>query len=166
MAWVCGILLAAFFAKGKKQITLPVISFITFLLAEDKYPFDDNAFDGVYLNQSLHHVGAEDGSSIRNEKRARVFEEIFRVLKDGGKVVVVQSSADQLRRVWWWKFWPEALARKLIIHPSIRLKNGPCVLALWTFQLRHLLQKLLMESIQRARRSQWCSETGTQNSVT
>ena len=52
-------------------------------------PFANEAFDGVYATESLEHA----------VDIARAIEELCRVLRPGGKLVIIDKSADQWGRV-------------------------------------------------------------------
>ena len=83
-------------------------------------PFPDGSFVGVYLMQSLHHVGNNFNidSDDRRQQRKRVLTEAFRVLSVG-PVAIVQRDPSQNRVVWFWKYFPEALRKKLLIQPQV-----------------------------------------------
>lgn len=53
-----------------------------------RLPFPNDIFDCVYLTFVLHHV----------ENRDLAFEEIYRVLKKGGRCVILTTSHSQIRR--------------------------------------------------------------------
>lgn len=62
-------------------------------------PFADAAFDGIIINQVLHHLDlapADDYPVYR-----RVFSEFARVLKPGGAIIVNTCSHHQLRHAFW-----------------------------------------------------------------
>lgn len=75
----------------------------------DELPFEDDTFDGVMINQVLHHL-PDDASEGFPEHR-RVFEEFARVLKPGGALTVNTCSQLQLRQgYWYYALIPEAAA--------------------------------------------------------
>jgi len=65
----------------------------------DELPFDDATFDGVMINQVLHHLPDEPARGFPAHRR--VFEEFARVLKPGGVLVVNTCSQEQLRHGYW-----------------------------------------------------------------
>lgn len=98
-------------------------------------PFEDGIFNGVYFVQSLHHVGAnlEMEEPERVAARRRALGEAFRVLKQG-PMAIVQRDPTQNAAIWFWDYFPKALATKLIIQPPVE------VLMSW-------LRKLGMEQV-------------------
>ena len=66
----------------------------------DSLPFADSVFDGIIVNQVLHHLelAAEAGYPVYR----KVFAEFARVLKPGGGVVVNTCSHQQLRHGFWY----------------------------------------------------------------
>ncbi len=73
----------------------------------DELPFEDEHFDGVMINQVLHHLpdDAPKGFPVHR----RVFAEFARVLKPGGVLVVNTCSQEQLRHGYWhYSLIPEA----------------------------------------------------------
>jgi len=73
----------------------------------DELPFDDEHFDGVMINQVLHHL--PDDASQSFPAHRRVFSEFARVLKPGGILVVNTCSQEQLRHGYWhYALIPEA----------------------------------------------------------
>jgi SAM-dependent methyltransferase len=85
-------------------------------------PFKDNAFDGVFFMQSLHHLGANFEISIkeRNHVRKLALREAVRVLKKG-YLLIIQRDPIQNQAVWFWKYFPKALEKKLVIQPPIEV---------------------------------------------
>lgn len=83
-------------------------------------PFPDRVFEGAYLIQSLHHVGAnlQISVSARERSRRQVIAEVVRVLEKG-PVVIVQRDPIQNQAVWFWEYFPQALETKLEIQPKI-----------------------------------------------
>ena len=51
--------------------------------------------------------------------REQVFAEAVRVLRDGGRLALIQSSPAQNAAVWFWEYFPEAIATKLEIQPEV-----------------------------------------------
>lgn len=73
----------------------------------DELPFEDEHFDGVMINQVLHHL--PDDASKGFPAHRRVFAEFARVLKPGGVLVVNTCSQEQLRHGYWhYSLIPEA----------------------------------------------------------
>ena len=85
-----------------------------------RLPFADSIFEGVYFVQSLHHVGANlsINPSDRDELRKTALAEAVRVLRKG-PLAIVQRDSSQIEAVWFWKYFPAALATKLAIQPRI-----------------------------------------------
>ena len=71
--------------------------------------FQDHAFDGVMINQVLHHLDtASDFQQLR-----QCIGEIFRVLKPTGALCVNTCSREQLNAqgpIWYYQVFPEAAA--------------------------------------------------------
>jgi ubiquinone/menaquinone biosynthesis C-methylase UbiE len=65
----------------------------------DALPFEDATFDGVMINQVLHHLPDEPSRGFPAHRR--VFREFARVLKPGGVLVVNTCSQEQLRHGYW-----------------------------------------------------------------
>ncbi len=75
----------------------------------DELPFEDGAFDGVMINQVLHHL--PDNASEGFPEHRRVFEEFARVLKPGGVLTVNTCSQQQLQHgYWYYALIPQAAA--------------------------------------------------------
>jgi ubiquinone/menaquinone biosynthesis C-methylase UbiE len=73
----------------------------------DELPFEDEHFDGVMINQVLHHL--PDAAAKDFPAHRRVFAEFARVLKPGGILVVNTCSQEQLRHGYWhYSLIPEA----------------------------------------------------------
>ena len=73
----------------------------------DELPFEDGFFDGVMINQVLHHL--PDDASKGFPAHRQVFAEFARVLKPGGVLVVNTCSQEQLRHGYWhYSLIPEA----------------------------------------------------------
>ena len=69
----------------------------------DELPFDDAVFDGVMVNQVLHHLDFSADTTANDYAAChRVFAEFARVLKPGGVVVVNTCSRRQLRHGFWY----------------------------------------------------------------
>ena len=63
-------------------------------------PFDDDSFDGVMINQVLHHL-PDDGDAGYPLHR-EVFAEFARVLKPGGTLTINSCSQDQISDAYWY----------------------------------------------------------------
>ena len=73
----------------------------------DELPFEDEHFDGVMINQVLHHL--PDDAAKDFPAHRRVFAEFARVLKPGGVLVINTCSQEQLRHGYWqYSLIPEA----------------------------------------------------------
>ena len=73
----------------------------------DALPFEDATFDGVMINQVLHHLPDEPAKGFPAHRQ--VFLEFARVLKPGGVLVVNTCSQEQLRHGYWhYSLIPEA----------------------------------------------------------
>src|ERR671921_2044265 len=73
----------------------------------DELPFEDEYFDGVMINQVLHHLPDDPTQDFPAHRR--VFAEFARVLKSGGALVVNTCSQEQLRYGYWhYSLIPEA----------------------------------------------------------
>ena len=83
-------------------------------------PFRDCTFDGIYFMQSLHHAGANFDISHNERSRVRrsALKEAWRVLRKG-PLVIIQRDPSQNQAVWFWKYFPEALQKKLVIQPPV-----------------------------------------------
>ncbi len=66
----------------------------------DELPFGDGTFDGVMINQVLHHLPDDPTKGFAAHRR--VFEEFARVLKPGGVLTVNTCSQEQLRYGYWY----------------------------------------------------------------
>jgi glycosyltransferase involved in cell wall biosynthesis/ubiquinone/menaquinone biosynthesis C-methylase UbiE len=74
----------------------------------ESLPFDDNQFDVVYSNGVLHHT----------PNTARVVQEIRRVLKPGGKAIVMMYAELSLH-YWRELVWKLGLERDMLKHHSM-----------------------------------------------
>jgi ubiquinone/menaquinone biosynthesis C-methylase UbiE len=63
-------------------------------------PFDDASFDGVMINQVLHHLADDVGAGYPLHRQ--VFSEFARVLRPGASLVVNSCSAEQLDGAYWY----------------------------------------------------------------
>jgi ubiquinone/menaquinone biosynthesis C-methylase UbiE len=65
----------------------------------DELPFEDTTFDGIMINQVLHHL--RDDPSRGFPAHYQVFQEFARVIKPGGVLTVSTCSQEQLRHGYW-----------------------------------------------------------------
>jgi ubiquinone/menaquinone biosynthesis C-methylase UbiE len=73
----------------------------------DALPFEDGTFDGVMINQVLHHLPDDPTKGFPIHRQ--VFGEFARVLKTGGVLVVNTCSQEQIRYGYWhYHLIPEA----------------------------------------------------------
>lgn len=85
-------------------------------------PFADAVFDGVMVNQVLHHLelAAADVADVSYPIYRRVFAEFARVLKPGGMLVVNTCSRQQLRHgFWYYHLIPDETARMCARHAPL-----------------------------------------------
>lgn len=74
----------------------------------DDLPFEDAWFDGIMVNQVLHHI--TDESQAHFPRLRKILEEFARVLKPGGRVSINTCTHEQLRGGWWYyNLIPDAL---------------------------------------------------------
>jgi glycosyltransferase involved in cell wall biosynthesis/ubiquinone/menaquinone biosynthesis C-methylase UbiE len=71
-------------------------------------PFDDNSFDVVYSNGVLHHT----------PHTHRVVDEIHRVLRPGGKAIIMMYATYSLH-YWWFLVYKLGLEKAMLQHWSI-----------------------------------------------
>jgi len=69
----------------------------------ESLPFEDDAFDVVYSNGVIHHT----------PDTVRIVREIRRVLKPGGRAIVMVYAENSLH-YWWGVFWSTALKKGLL----------------------------------------------------
>lgn len=75
--------------SAKKVDVLDLIKFKP-LRAED-LPFSDNSFDAIFLYTSFHHISTDN--------REKALEEILRVLKREGTVVIIELTEKGVKRL-------------------------------------------------------------------
>jgi len=90
-------------------------------------PWAAGSFEAVLVNQVLHHLPGEPGDPFAGWRRA--LEEIARVLRPGGVVVIGTTAHVQLERgYWYYRLLPAAharlAARYLDLDPLERLLAG------------------------------------------
>ncbi|MDY6805437.1 MAG: TauD/TfdA family dioxygenase [Cyanobacteriota bacterium] len=68
-----------------------------------KLPFEDSSFDVLLLAQVLHHLGGDGvhAEDILREQCKQALVEAKRVLRRGGRVVLVTTSREQRRAAYW-----------------------------------------------------------------
>lgn len=66
----------------------------------DRLPFEASTFDGVMINQVLHHI--TDDATSGYPAIGRVVEELARVLKPGGRLVINSCSHRQMESGFWY----------------------------------------------------------------
>ena len=74
----------------------------------ENIPADDQSFHGVIATLTLHHW--------KNIKKA--FQEIGRVLKSDGRVLIFTSSPEQMKGYWLNHYFPKMLAKSTLQMPS------------------------------------------------
>ena len=70
------------------------------MASADSLPFESSSFETVIAVNVVHHF-----------RRGNEFEEIRRVLKDNGNLVIFASMAEQIRRYWLAHYFPIAIER-------------------------------------------------------
>ena len=80
----------------------------------EKLPFDDNLFDGIMINQVMHHL--RDDSTGGFPLHQQALAEFRRVLKPGGVLVVNTSSQEQITRGFWYYDLIPRAARELSLR--------------------------------------------------
>ncbi|XP_063405627.1 demethylmenaquinone methyltransferase-like [Mytilus trossulus] len=82
-------------------------------------PYADNTFDVVMMNQVLHHIEKNpDGENYPSI--IDTFEEVNRVLKSSGLLVITTMVKEQLPGVWYYCFNKEFLRRYSLKFPSVK----------------------------------------------
>lgn len=67
----------------------------------EKLPFDDAQFDCVMVNQVLHHL--DDDSHAGFPQHRETLNELHRVMRVGGVLVINTCSTTQLHGGWWYR---------------------------------------------------------------
>lgn len=74
----------------------------------DSLPFGDSTFDGVMVNQVLHHLPENDDGAF--SAHSRVVGELARIMKPGGVLTINTCSQTQLESAYWYySLIPEAV---------------------------------------------------------
>jgi 2-polyprenyl-3-methyl-5-hydroxy-6-metoxy-1,4-benzoquinol methylase len=88
--------------------------------AIDSLPFDDAVFDGIIINQVLHHLPLEEQADFSGYRA--VFAEFARVLKPGGALTVNTCSHEQLKHgFWYYDLIPDETRRMCQRHASLEI---------------------------------------------
>src|SRR5260370_7667420 len=69
----------------------------------EQIPFAADSFDGATCTFVHHHM---------NDPLA-AFKEVHRVLKPGARFVILNSTAEQMRRYWLFEYFPDAMGKGL-----------------------------------------------------
>ena len=84
----------------------------------EQLPFDPQQFDGLMINQVLHHLDDDPAAGYPNT--AKVLKEFARVLKPGGVLVINICSHQQLSQGFWYsELIPDQVARMQERHVPI-----------------------------------------------
>jgi len=100
---------------------------ITFHQAKiDSLPFKNETLDAVMINQVLHHTEKAQNSNYTNHRH--ILQEIHRVLRSKGILIINTCSQEQLRHsYWYYNLIPEtAKAFRLRYMPLKRLNKILC----------------------------------------
>ena len=109
--------------------------FVAYQVGEaEKIPFQANFFDFVYMTDVIHHVPDIN----------RMFAEIHRVLKSGGKVCIVTQSHKQIEQRPIAQFFPGTVQVDQSRYPTIKA----IIQATEQNYLHHLKDKILFEGEQ------------------
>ncbi len=88
----------------------------------DALPFADATFDGILINQVLHHLAHDSDANGDYSMHRKVFAEFARVLKPDGAVVVNTCSRRQLRHgFWYYHLIPEQIAHMCERHAPVKV---------------------------------------------
>ena len=87
--------------------------------AINSLPLPDESVDAVMINQVLHHLPDEADSGWPEHEK--VFNEFFRILKRGGRLIINSCSPEQLEQgFWFYHLIPDAIkaVQKKTIGPE------------------------------------------------
>ncbi|NIR87524.1 methyltransferase domain-containing protein [Candidatus Bathyarchaeota archaeon] len=76
----------------------------------ESIPFKNNYFDQILMAFAIHHV----------DKKEEVVREMYRVLKKGGKCIMVTSSHEQIEKALVHRYFPGLLEIDLARFPSLK----------------------------------------------
>jgi ubiquinone/menaquinone biosynthesis C-methylase UbiE len=85
-------------------------------------PYGDNMFDGLIVNQVIHHLTDRQTGGFSNI--CKLLSEAYRTLKPDGVLIINTSSQKQLLDGYWWAdLIPEAMGRVAQFYPPIPQLN-------------------------------------------
>lgn len=72
----------------------------------EKLPFANGSFDGIVINQVLHHL--DDGSDPTFPNARALMKEFSRIIRPGGFVSINMTTREQANSFWWQHLMPRA----------------------------------------------------------